>query len=120
VHPRPCRSRRPRLHAPRCPSQAARLAQITAEVLAGERAPDQIAGLVAPRAYALLRRRAGAYRCRNRPRVRSAWLRPAGPGAAELGAVVEVGHRRRALAIRVARHPEGWLCTHIEGDFGRC
>ncbi|WP_067970414.1 Rv3235 family protein [Nocardiopsis trehalosi] len=94
-------------------------AQHVAEVLGGQRAPAQLRHLLTGAAYELLRRRAGAYACRHRPRVRRALLRVPGPGVGEVSAVVDCGERCRALALRVAFGPGRWVCTHVETDLCR-
>ncbi|GAB3442845.1 hypothetical protein GCM10027570_10370 [Streptomonospora sediminis] len=103
----------------RSPEQLGRFAQILAEVLAGERPARQVRPLLSRRAYELLARRAGAYACAQRPRVRNARLSAPAADIAELSAVVECGARCRALALRVAYVQHAWLCTHIETDLCR-
>lgn len=123
----------PRLHPPRRPSaircqrvqgawsarQVSRLAQLTAEVLAGERTPVQVEPLLDPRPYSLLCRRAGVFRERTRPRVLRTWVRCQGPAVAEVAALVRCGRRHRALALRVVRKEGLWVCTHLETDIDK-
>ncbi|MFC3996323.1 Rv3235 family protein [Nocardiopsis sediminis] len=99
--------------------QLSHFAQFIAEVLAGERAPEQMRHLFSRRAYALLLHRAGGYASGHRPRVTRTLLRAEHPGVTEVSAVVDCGTRCRALALRVAYAQHAWLCTHVETDIGR-
>ncbi|MDA2807953.1 Rv3235 family protein [Nocardiopsis suaedae] len=123
--PRPHPPRRPsairhhRIQGAWSPHQVVRLAQLTAEVLAGERAPVQVEPLLEPRPFSMLCRRAGAFRERTRPRVLRTWVRPQGPSVAEAAALIGCGRRRRVLAFRVARKEGMWVCTDLETDVGK-
>ncbi|GAB3481792.1 Rv3235 family protein [Nocardiopsis coralliicola] len=119
VRPLGRRAPRARLRHPLHPAELTRLVQLTAEVLAGERDPRHLAGLLAPRAYREVSRRVGAYRGQYRPRVVQTWVFGIGTAAAEAGALVALGPRHRALALRLAARRGHWTCTHVEGDFGR-
>ncbi|MDA0566962.1 Rv3235 family protein [Streptomonospora sp. S1-112] len=91
-------------------------AQVVAEVLAGDRPAGQVRPLLSRRAYELLERRAGAYACARRPRLRRAVLTAPGSDVAEVTAVIDCGSRCRALALRITYAEHAWLCTHLETD----
>ncbi|UOE21988.1 hypothetical protein NI17_010855 [Thermobifida halotolerans] len=94
-----------------------RFAQLVAEVLAGQREPEQLRPRLSEGAYRRLLLRAGCYPgVRLRPRLRAARLGCPRPGVAEVSGVVGYGERHRALALRVVYAEYGWLCTDIETD----
>ncbi|WP_232306736.1 Rv3235 family protein [Thermobifida cellulosilytica] len=92
------------------------LAQLVAEVLAGQRSPRQLRPCLSESAYRSLLLRAGCYTMRQRPRLRMVVLDGPEPGVAEVSGVVAYGERHRALALRVVYAEYRWVCTHIETD----
>ncbi|TDQ50242.1 Rv3235 family protein [Actinorugispora endophytica] len=100
-----------------CPERdLPRFTQLVAEVLAGERALEQLRPRLSEGAYRSLRLRAGRYCSDRSPRLRRTRLGCPEPGIAEVSGVVAYGARHRALALRVVYGEYGWLCTHIETD----
>ena len=108
---------------PRC--FAARLARLTAEVMAGDRAVSQIAPLLSPTVRAVLKRRLRFAKPTPDPRQR--WRpncvpirapvvvlgRPR-PGVVEAGVVLHREERTRAYAMRLELRHNRWCCTALE------
>lgn len=97
---------------------AGRLSQAIAEVLAGARAPGQLASVATLEVLAMLERGAGRLGARRgtppqRPVVRSVHVCEPRAGVAEACAVVDTGARRRALALRLEGADGRWLCTAL-------
>ncbi|GAA3733466.1 hypothetical protein HDA32_002311 [Spinactinospora alkalitolerans] len=118
VRPRAALAGRARPVRHRRADELSQLVQFVAEVLAGQRDPSHLRAHMSERAYQTLRRRAGAYRCARRPRLRAAHLHCPAPGVTEVSGVVDCGPRHRALALRVDSVRHAWLCTHVETDVG--
>lgn len=93
-----------------------RFTQLVAEVLAGQRDPEQLRPWLSEGAHRSLLLRAGCYATRQRPRLRAVRLDGSQPGVAEVSGVVGYGERHRALALRVVYAEYRWVCTHIETD----
>ncbi|PRY01524.1 Rv3235 family protein [Allonocardiopsis opalescens] len=94
----------------------ARFAQAIAEVLAGQRPPEQLTGRISAQAYRRVAARIGIYRARTRPRLRSTQFHVIKPGTAEMTAVIDCGERTRALALRLERVDGRWICAAVETD----
>jgi Family of unknown function (DUF6459) len=95
-----------------------RLAQAIAEVLAGVRSARQLDDLVAPDVIRLLCRSAGRLSARpgssrDRPIVHSVHVSGPCPGVAEACAVINVGSRKRAIALRLEATDRHWRCTAL-------
>jgi Family of unknown function (DUF6459) len=95
-----------------------RLAQAMAEVLAGARSPSQLSGLVSLDVLRLLHRQYGRLNAPlgvapTRPIVRSVHLSEPRPGVVEACAVIAVGHRVRAIALRLENGNDQWRCTAL-------
>jgi hypothetical protein len=93
-----------------------RLAQAIAEVLAGVRSARQLDDLVSPDVIRLLCRSAGRLSARPgssryRPVVHSVHVGEPCPGVAEACVVINVGNRKRALALRLEAIGRQWRCT---------
>lgn len=104
---------------------AGRLAQLTAEVMAGDRPLAQIAPLLSPTVRAVLARRLRftyrrpEVRQRRRPsdlpaRAPVVVLSHPRPGVAEAGVVLHREERSRAYAIRLELRHDRWCCTAME------
>lgn len=102
---------------------AARLAQAVLEVEAAERPVTQLGRWVAPDIYRRLDRRqqlrAGQVDPRRtRPRhpeqVRSVHVCRPAPDVAEVTVVTAGGTRCRAMALRLERRQDRWLCTALD------
>lgn len=93
-----------------------RFIQLVAEVLVGERPPNQLRAHLSEGAYRSLRLRAGCYWSSWRPRLQATRLGLPHPGIAEVSGVIACGLRHRALALRIVYAKYSWLCTHIETD----
>lgn len=98
---------------------AARFARALLEVLAGVRPVGQLAGWAAPDVCAFVARRvSAATRCRDLRRsvgaVRSLHVCEPGPAVAEVCAIVDLGSRVRAVALRLEGDAAGWRCTDLE------
>jgi hypothetical protein len=102
---------------------AARFAQATVEVLGGDRPVFQLLRWTSERVYADLDRRvrilgrtAPAVERRRtiRPQVRSVHVCRPAAGCAEVSVHVRYGHRSRALAARLERHVDRWLCVALQ------
>jgi hypothetical protein len=92
------------------------LAQAIAEVLAGVRSARQLDDLLAPDVIRLLCRSAGRLSARPgsshyRPIVHSVHVGEPCPGVAEACAVLNVGARKRAIALRLEANGRNWRCT---------
>ncbi len=103
---------------------AARFAQATVEVLGGDRPVTQLLRWTSSRVYADLDRRArilgrsgppapGRQRT-VRPQVHSVHVFQPAPTAAEVSVHVRHGHRSRALAARLERRNDRWLCVALQ------
>jgi hypothetical protein len=99
---------------------AARLAQAVVEAVGGRRPTSQLVRWTAPDVYrdlqrraSLVRRAAGPHRALP-PQVRSVHVCRPSPGTAEVSVHVRHGHRSRALALRLERRGDRWLCTVLE------
>jgi hypothetical protein len=95
-----------------------RLAQAIAEVLAGVRSARQLDDLVAPDVIRMLCRSAGHLSARpgssyDRPVVHSVHVSGPCPGVAEACAVINVGSRKRAIALRLEATDRQWRCTAL-------
>ncbi|WP_432506041.1 Rv3235 family protein [Kineococcus arenarius] len=92
------------------------------EVLSGHRPPQQLLRWSAADVYTDVQRRAvlaarlrgGAAGAGPRPQVLRVLPCGLGDGAVEVSAVVRVGERVRALALRVERRHERWRVTALE------
>jgi hypothetical protein len=97
----------------------ARLAQAIAEVLAGARAPGQLADVASLDVLRLLERGAGRLSARTggprrRPVVRSVRVSEPCDGVAEGCAVLDTGIRHRVLALRLEEVRGRWRCTALQ------
>lgn len=97
---------------------SARLSQAIAEVLAGARAPQQLAEVASLDVLQLLERSAGRLQARqgrpaSRPRVASVHVCEPTGGVVEVSAVIDTGPRRRALALRIEAQHGRWRCTAV-------
>lgn len=94
-----------------------RLAQAIAEVLAGARQPGQLESLLSPEPMQVLRRAWHATASHDspvlRPSVSSIRMATPTSGAIEACAVVVVGHRSRAIALRLDAIDHRWRCTAL-------
>jgi hypothetical protein len=102
-------------------SWAARLAQAVVEVVGGQRPVSQLVRWTAAdvhrdleRRALLVRRAAGAAPRAVRPQVRSVHVCRPSTEVAEVSVHVRHGHRSRAVAMRLERCNERWLCTVLE------
>jgi hypothetical protein len=118
---RPAASRVPGVSDGEVRSWAARLAQAIVEAVGGQRPVSQLVRWTAAEVYhdldrrALLVRRAAAAAPRTvRPQVRSVHVCQPTTEAAEVSVHVRQGNRSRALAMRLERRGERWLCTVLE------
>jgi hypothetical protein len=101
---------------------AARLAQAVAEVLAGGRSPAQLADHATLDVLRQLERsvgRLGGSHPRRagqliHPRVTSIHIGEPAERVAELCVVVDLGFRRRALALRLEARGQRWRCTALQ------
>jgi hypothetical protein len=100
---------------------AARFAQAVVEAVSGQRPVSQLVRWTAPGVYRDLERRtqvllrtAPAGTRSIRPQVRSVHLCRPTPSSAEVSVHVRHGARSRALALRLERRGERWLCTVLE------
>jgi Family of unknown function (DUF6459) len=95
-----------------------RLAQVIAEVLAGARPAAQLSDVAAPDVIRLLVRSAGRLRAyptgpQQRPVVRSVHIDEPRLGVAEACAVINLGTRYRAIALRLESTNGRWRCTDL-------
>lgn len=100
---------------------AARFAQAVVEAVGGQRPVSQLVRWTGRDIYRdlerrtqLLRRAAPAGTRSIRPQVRSVHVCRPTPGSAEVSVHVRHGTRSRALALRLERRGERWLCTALE------
>ena len=100
---------------------AARFAQAVVETVGGQRPVSQLVRWTSAEVYRDLERRTQVLRrvtptgTRSiRPQVRSVHLCRPTPGSAEVSVHVRHGARSRALALRLERRGERWLCTVLE------
>lgn len=96
-----------------------RLAQALVEVLAGVRSAAQLSPHATLEVLAQLERGAGRLTARAtgpalRPTLRSMRVCLPCPGVAEVCGVIDVGDRRRAVALRVEARSGRWQCTALE------
>lgn len=94
------------------------LAQTIAEVLAGARPARQLDDLAAPDVIRLLCRSAGRLTIQPgipapRPIVGSVHVRLPCHGVAEACAVIDLGIRKRAIALRLEAVDQEWRCTAL-------
>ncbi|HVY10194.1 MAG TPA: Rv3235 family protein [Mycobacteriales bacterium] len=94
------------------------MAQAVAEVLTGFRPPHQLSQVATLDVLAQLERNAGRLAPRGtrtpiRPRVSSLRLCEPRAGVAEIAAVIDLGMRRRALALRLEAPGARWRCTVV-------
>lgn len=97
---------------------SARFVRVLLEALAGLRPLAQLGAWANPDVCRGVSRRVGATdRCRDLPRtigsLRSLHVSTPAIGVAEVCAVVETGHRIRALALRVEAAEGQWRCTDL-------
>jgi hypothetical protein len=100
---------------------ASRLAQAVVETVGGQRPVSQLVRWTAPEVHRDLERRAGLVRRAAgpgvrtvRPQVRSVHVCRPAPDVAEVSVHVRHGARSRAVAMRLERRGERWLCTVLE------
>ena len=100
---------------------AARFAQAVTESVAGLRPTTQLVRWTTQdvfrdldRRAQLVRRAAGPVRRPVRPQVRSVHVYRPREDAAEVSVHVRSGHRSRALALRLERRDDRWVCTALE------
>lgn len=102
---------------------AARLAQAVLEVEAAERPVMQLGRWVAPEIYRRLDRRQQVRarqvdprhpRPRHQEQVRSVHVCRPAPDVAEVTVVTAGGPRCRAMALRLERRRDRWLCTALD------
>jgi hypothetical protein len=103
---------------PGAPQVAARIAQVIAEVLTGARPAAQVSDLASPDVVRLLVRSAGRLAAqrgapRQRPIVGSVHVRPLRDGVVEACAVINLGIRYRAIALRLEASNDRWRCTAL-------
>ena len=102
-------------------SWAARLAQAVVEVVGGQRPVSQLVRWTAAGVYrdlerraSLMRRATGAAPRAVRPQVRSIHVCRPSVEVAEVSVHVRHGSRSRAVAMRLERRGERWVCTVLE------
>ena len=102
-------------------SWAARFAQAVSESVSGLRPTSQLVRWTSHEVFRdldrraqLVRRAAGPVRRPVRPQVRSVHVSRPHDAAAEVSVHVRQGHRSRALALRLERRDERWICTALE------
>ena len=100
---------------------AARFAQAVSESVSGLRPTSQLVRWTSQEVFRdldrraqLVRRAAGPVRRPVRPQVRSVHVSRPHDRAAEVSVHVRQGHRSRALALRLERRDERWVCTALE------
>lgn len=94
------------------------LAQTISEVLTGARPARQLDDLAAPEVIRLLCRSAGRLMIQpgvppSRPIVGSVHVREPCYGVAEACAVIDLGARKRAIALRLEAVDQQWRCTAL-------
>jgi hypothetical protein len=98
------------------PALPRQFAVLLAEVLAGVRPVRQVAPWLSKRGTIHLHRLIPLFKTGHQPRVlRVLTTRPV-PNVVEMTVIAVIGHRPRALAIRLeyGAPPGRWLCTDIE------
>jgi len=100
---------------------AARLAQAVVETLGGQRPASQLVRWTAPDVHRDLERRAQVVRRASgsaprsvRPQVRSVHVCRPSTEVAEVSVHVRHGQRSRAVAMRLERRGDRWLCTVLQ------
>ena len=100
---------------------AARLAQAVVEVVGGRRPVSQLVRWTSAEVHrdlerraSLVRRAAGSAPRVVPPQVRSVHVCRPSTEVAEVSVHVRHGHRSRAVAMRLERRGERWLCTVLE------
>ncbi|AJT42970.1 hypothetical protein UM93_07740 [Psychromicrobium lacuslunae] len=108
---------------------AASVAKASLEVLAGTRAPKQLARLLSPEVFGTLQRRAEltqqarsaqamtpglAPRAGQSPQIRSAHGCSVAPGIYELSVLAADGPRYRAIALRIEQQFGNWIVTVLQ------
>lgn len=100
---------------------AARLAEALVEAAAGQRPVSQLVRWTTPQVQADLVRRARAVRAvggppsrRVRPQVRSLHLCRPAEHALEVSVHVRHGERSRAVALRLERNGDRWICAAMQ------
>ena len=98
------------------PALPRQFAVLLAEVLAGVRPARQVTPWLSKRGTLHLHRLIPLFKTGHQPRVlRVLTTRPA-PNVVEMTMIAVIGHRPRALAIRLehSAQPDRWQCTDIE------
>jgi hypothetical protein len=116
------RSRLEATHDAEVKRWAAMFAQAVVESLGGDRPLTQLLRWTSRRVYRDLERRVQLMRLARpatrsravRPQVRTVHVCQPHPGCAEVSVHVRHGERSRALAVRLERRDERWLCTALE------
>ncbi|KAB2351495.1 Rv3235 family protein [Actinomadura rudentiformis] len=97
--------------------------QLVAEVLAGTRPVRQLTRGALPEVCLAIAAHRAPVAAGVRivpPRILTSWMQQPAPGAAEVGAVVVIGGRVRALALRLELRRGRWRCVTVEtADDGR-
>jgi hypothetical protein len=99
---------------------SARFAQAVVEVVGGQRPVSQLVRWTSPMVHrdlerrALLVRRVSTAGRSIRPQVRSVHICRPTPDSAEVSVHVRHAARSRALAMRLERRGDRWLCTVLE------
>jgi hypothetical protein len=114
-------SRIPAVDDPEVRAWAARFAQAVVETLGGQRPVSQLVRWTAPdvhrdlqRRALLIRQAARGTRSPIRPQVRSVHVCRPSAGSAEVSVHVRHGARSRALAMRLERRDDRWVCTVLQ------
>jgi hypothetical protein len=90
------------------------LGQALAEVLAGRRPPESVAGRLTERAYRELVKAGRMIDSRRPPFVGAPHIKEPRDGAIEMCLLVHGDPRSHVLAIRLERRGVQWLCTDFE------
>lgn len=95
--------------------RAAAAVRLLLEVVVGERPARQVAGWVSPRVLAGLERRSPGHRAAlgRRPQLRSLRITEPADAVAEISAVVALGERVRAVALRLEGLDGRWTVTAL-------
>ena len=103
--------------------RAQRFVQAVVETVEGNRSPAQLLRWTSPRVYEQIGRRtrlrarqqkSGAIAPSTRARVVSVRVSQPTDGVAEVAARVRHGVRSHALAVRLERREQRWICTALE------
>jgi hypothetical protein len=94
-------------------AEARLIAQLVLDVLTGVRPYHHLAGRTTPTLFELLESRAAPLVGRSAPRLGTVRICEPTPGVAEVAAVVAIGPRVQALALRL-EHDRRWRCAAIE------